>query len=111
MIIKVLDEIGHDEAPAFPVEEADFTKTADPWHLDVVHVRCEVGLGLRAKVAMPWDTRLLHLATLPQAGGCPSERVRDASLPVLDETPVRAVGATICRMGLRLSISWRRTGS
>lgn len=91
IIIKVLDEIGHNEALAFPVKEADFAKPADPWYLDLIYIRSEMRLGLGAKVAMPWDTRPFDLATLPQAGRCPDECSWGVGLPVLDEAPMCAV--------------------
>jgi len=91
MIIEVLDQIRHDDTPAFPVIEADFTETTDPRYLDLIQVRREVRLRFNAKVFMPRNARLLHLATLPQTGGCPDEGIWDAFFPVLHETPVRTV--------------------
>jgi len=91
MIIKVLDEIRHDQALAFPVEKTDLTKTTDPRDLDLLDVRREVRQGFGSEIALPWNAGLFNLATLPQTGHSPCQRVGDATFPVLDETPVRAV--------------------
>jgi len=110
MILEILDEIRHDEALAFSVKKTDFTKTTDPRDLDLLDVRREVRQGFGSEVA-PWNAGLFNLATLPQTGRCPCQRVGDAGFPVVDETPVRAVRRHDMPDGPRLSIVSRRLGS